>query len=298
MIINLPSDAHRVSLRRLDRMGRASDVVGHLVAANDEYLVVLPEDRPEIWIPRGEARNIRRVPERTVLPASPPEALERMLDRTWPGTRRARLGGWVLRQGSGRTKRANSVLVAGDPGLSVRDAVAEAERWYGARPVLQVVVDDPAAAELVGNGYEAVALSLVMVARIDDLRALALPGALSANEPGEGFVGLWRDGGIEPGALVDLTAAPARYVWLPGVAAGRVAPVGDWAVLSCIEVAAGRRGEGLGRAITRALVAEAAASGARFVALQVEEHNTVARRLYEGEGFVEHHRYCYLVPTA
>ena len=67
-------------------------------------------------------------------------------------------------------------------------------------------------------------------------------------------------------------------------------------MLSCIEVAPEARGRGLGRAVTRALIAEAVRLGARHVALQVEEDNAVARSLYASEGFVEHHAYAYLRP--
>ncbi|MFD0866971.1 hypothetical protein ACFQ06_14305, partial [Tessaracoccus lubricantis] len=88
MIIEVPVDAPRISLRHLDEEGRASDLVGHLVAADDDRLVILPEDKPAVWLQRSMVRNIRRVPERTVLPASPPDALQRILDRTWPGVRR------------------------------------------------------------------------------------------------------------------------------------------------------------------------------------------------------------------
>ena len=64
-------DATRVSIRRRRPSGALSDVVGHLVAANDEWMVVLPEDRGAEWVPRAEAEAVRKVPERTVLPASP-----------------------------------------------------------------------------------------------------------------------------------------------------------------------------------------------------------------------------------
>ncbi len=81
-------------------------------------------------------------------------------------------------------------------------------------------------------------------------------------------------------------------------AVGRVALARGWAVLSCIEVAPEARGRGLGRAVTRALVAESARLGARYVALQVEEDNAVARSLYDAEGFAPHHTYAYLRPPS
>lgn len=297
MIIQLPDNAHRISLRRVDGDGRASDVIGHLVASNDEQMVVLPEDRPAVWIPREEIRSVRKVPNRTVLPMSTPDALQRVLDVTWPGVRRARLGGWVLRQGRGATKRANSVLASGDPGLPWRDAVAEASTWMGVAPVLQVVSDDAIVAEALGDGYELVSPTVVMVAKLEDLTPAAMDGVVVGSRPDEGFVGLWPAGQVDEAVLEEATAARATYLSVPGVASGRVARAGEWAVISCVEVAASRRGEGLGRQITRACVDAAATMGVRFVALQVEADNEAARSLYAAESFVDHHSYYYLRPA-
>ena len=132
-------DATRVSIRRRRPSGALSDVVGHLVAANDEWMVVLPEDRGAEWVPRAEAEAVRKVPERTVLPASAADALERVLELTWPGLRRARLGGWTIRVGRGKTQRANSVLAVGDPGMPFADATIAANEWAGRDLPLQAV---------------------------------------------------------------------------------------------------------------------------------------------------------------
>lgn len=51
-------------------------------------------------------------------------------------------------------------------------------------------------------------------------------------------------------------------------------------------VADGVRGGGVGRGLLRAAVAEARRQGARRITLRVLGHNTVARALYESEGFV------------
>ncbi|MFB0619957.1 N-acetyltransferase family protein [Streptomyces sp. AGS-58] len=50
-------------------------------------------------------------------------------------------------------------------------------------------------------------------------------------------------------------------------------------------VAEEARGQGAGRALIRAAVAEARGRGARRLTLRVLGHNTPARRLYESEGF-------------
>lgn len=51
-------------------------------------------------------------------------------------------------------------------------------------------------------------------------------------------------------------------------------------------VAGEARGQGVGRQLIRAVVAEAGRQGARRLTLRVLGHNTPARKLYEAEGFV------------
>jgi ribosomal protein S18 acetylase RimI-like enzyme len=287
-------DATRVSIRRRRPSGALSDVVGHLVAANDEWMVVLPEDRGAEWVPRAEAEAVRKVPERTVLPASAADALERVLDLTWPGLRRARLGGWTIRVGRGKTQRANSVLAVGDPGMPFADATIAANEWAGRDLPLQAVRGSRVADEALALGWEAASPTVVMVA---EASALVAAGAgIVADETDAAWRAIYRGGDVDEDRLAELTSAPARYLRVGENAVGRVAPARGWTVLSCIEVAPEARGRGLGRAVTRALIAEAVLLGARHVALQVEEDNAVARSLYASEGFVEHHAYAYLRP--
>ncbi len=284
------ASSRRISLRRRQPGGALSDVVGHLVAANHEWLVVLPEDRGAVWVPRAEVETIREVPERVVLPASSAEPLERALDPTWPGLRRARLGGWLLRQGRGVTGRANSVLAVGDPEVPFEEALSLAREWYEGPVTLQAVVGGRRAAEALAAGFVAAKPTIVMT------RPAADPPAVDEEVVGDGSPDeAWRSiCGVSGDRLAEVTVAPARYLRLGDRAAGRVALAGQWAVLTCVEVVEGERGRGLGRRITRALLAEAARLGAKHVALQVEESNAVAIALYDSEGFEEHHRYCYL----
>ena len=122
MIHELPDEAPRLSLRWLSG-GVARDLVGHLLAANDQWYVVLPEDEGPVWVPRGETEAVRRVPPRTVLAASRPADIERVLERSRPSGRRARLGGWLLRDGH--------ALAVGDPGLPLDEALVAVAGWCG-----------------------------------------------------------------------------------------------------------------------------------------------------------------------
>lgn len=287
----------RISMRRRRDTGALSDVVGHLIAANAEWMVVLPEDREAVWVPRSEVETIRTVPERTVLPASAPDAVQRILDLAWPGLRRGRLGGWTVRVGRGATRRANSVLAVGDPGRALDEARAVVAGWAGEELPLQAVLGGRTADEALALGWAVDAPTVVMVAALGDLAREDAPAEVVAAEtPDAAWLAVFRGGGVDDARLAELTAAPARYLRLGAHAVGRMAQVRDWAVLSCVEVAPQERGRGLGRAVTRALVAEAARLGARHVAVQVEEDNPAARELYAAEGFVEHHTYGYLAP--
>lgn len=278
----------RVSIRRVLPSGAPSDVVGHLIAANDEWLVVLPEDRGAVWVPRVQAASIRRIPERTVLPASDGEGLERVLDRTWPGTHRARLGGWVLRRGHGVTRRANSVLAVGDAEAPFGDALVAVEAWYEGAATLQAVEGSATQRAAAGHGLVAVDPTLVLTRRLRE--PPGGPGAATlVQSPDEAWTAV---AGAGVDRVAELTSAPASYLRL-GESVGRVALLGHWAVLSCITVAPGARGRGLGRSMTEALLREGQSRGARYAALQVEDANEAAKGLYLSMGFEEHHRYAY-----
>ncbi len=56
------------------------------------------------------------------------------------------------------------------------------------------------------------------------------------------------------------------------------------------------RGRGHGRALTKAILADAARRRVALAWLQAEVDNQAARRLYGGLGFTPHHRYRYRVP--
>ena len=79
------------------------------------------------------------------------------------------------------------------------------------------------------------------------------------------------------------------------LAIGRLSIADGWAGITAVEVTQARRGAGFGKALTRAICAEAAARGARRVFLQVWAGNIPARALYERCGFRYSHRYHYRV---
>ena len=63
--------------------------------------------------------------------------------------------------------------------------------------------------------------------------------------------------------------------------------VGEEAEFARVGVLAERRGHGIGAQLTRAILKEFGARGARVVFLEVRESNLAARHLYESCGFIE-----------
>lgn len=76
----------------------------------------------------------------------------------------------------------------------------------------------------------------------------------------------------------------------------RAALADDHLHLSQLDVVPRARRRGLATALTAAAAGWGREHGARWAVLQVALHNTVARAVYDRQGFVEHHRYRYLVP--
>ena len=123
----------RRAAREVHRHGRRSHIVGRRCAADH---TTERRERPDRGIVAGRGQGRAR--------RAGPAAGSRRADvrRSWPGSPRAawqpveseRLGEWELRaRRAGFTRRANSVLPLGDPGLPLDEALARVRRWYEAR---------------------------------------------------------------------------------------------------------------------------------------------------------------------
>lgn len=298
-------------MRHVDEQGQVHDVVGDLVLADEAHVVLLPAGRGPVDVPRDAIRAMKKVPPRMVRPTSKVDDMTRLLARTWPGLEQVRMGGWSLVAGRGATGRANSAYSTGDPERDLDEAVQGVVGWYrsrGLRPAVQVAArkwagDEPGArldAHLAGLGWgilpETVVMTLDLAA---DVRAEPAGEMEWADAPTAEWTALQAHGETW---LAEAVAAPAGYGLLrdeahTAIAAGRLATVDDWVVLSCLVVDPERRGSGHGRALTNGMLARARALGSHFAALQVEADNLAALRLYGSLGFVEHHRYRYRVPA-
>ncbi len=323
MIRISPSDVGtRVVVRYRLGDGRATDVVGELTAALADGVTVQPDAAPAVFVPAAALVAAKTVPARTVTPASAPEAVERVATLGWPGLETERLGGWLLRAAGGFTRRANSALAAGDPGLPLDEALDAVREFYARRELpasIQVAVPlegdrrwpDTSSRDLlaaiVARGWSVDEPTLFMTA---DLRAgvpdVDLPPGyelVEASEPDDAWLGLYEYHGaaLPPVAREVMTAAPHQVFTLirtrgRTVAVGRLAVAAGWAGVAAMQVAADQQRRGLGRAVLAALLARGRTDGARFAYLQVMTDNTPARTLYESMGFTNHHAYHYLTP--
>lgn len=151
------------------------DVVGELTAWADGVLTITRKDGSVARVAERALVAGKVVPPVPVRgPASlPVDVLQAVGDRAWPATEYAELGGWRLRAAGGFTRRANSVLPLGDPGVPLGEAVARAEQWYAARELptyFQVAAGSEADVFLAGAGWVDEALTVVQTARLAAVR--------------------------------------------------------------------------------------------------------------------------------
>ncbi|MET9876626.1 GNAT family N-acetyltransferase [Actinacidiphila glaucinigra] len=318
-----PSDVgKRVSVRRVAEIveGRPvfADAVGILTSWDEGVLVVTRRDGETVRIaesalvagkivPDAPARRGARAPRATA------RELQESASRCWPAQETARLGAWTLRAAGGFTRRANSVLPLGDPGVPLTEAVARIARWYGDRglpPYVQVTTggqdsDETLAEALGGLGWTAEGHALLRTAALAPIADL--PGAeavhLSREADAEWLARYHRTGDLGDAALRVLGGGPS--VWfatVPGegdtagagpAAIGRCAVDGRFASFGAVEVSPDHRRRGLARAVMAALARKALDEGASGAYLQVETDNEGARALYDRMGFTTHHAYHY-----
>lgn len=312
----------RLSPQRVADLGGPSmtDAVGTLVAVDATSLVV-ETSRGRVTIQRDRVVAAKVVPPRPARRGAPHlalsiESLQRVMVDGWPPLERERLGDWLLRAGGGFTRRANSVMTSGDPGVPVGAALEHVERWYAARglpPLASLAgpqgfrtTDDGVGAELVARGYLPQVRTLVMTAAsstLADASATARHQVTLSDILEPAWLAAYaRQREPVPGVTERvLSGSPAQVFACVPASDGSVAAIARlsiahaWGGLSCLWVDPAHRRRGLAEALTAALGAEASGRGIRSIWLQVEEENTAALALYRGMGFRTHHAYEYLV---
>lgn len=247
-------------------------------------------------------------PARRRGPAASYEELARVAARAWPPVESERLGAWELRAAGGFTRRANSALPLGDPGLPLDEALAAVRRWYGARGLPAYVQTATGAdgtqellcADLERRGWVREVSAEVWTGGLAPVADRAEgTGVVLSREADEGWLARYQRKGVSDVALRVLGAGPS--VWfatVPGADAGGVPAAigrcvvdGRWASFAAVEVDPAQRRRGLATAVMAALARRALDEGASAAWLQVETDNAGARALYAGMGFTAHHAY-------
>ncbi|MDO0911992.1 GNAT family N-acetyltransferase [Streptomyces sp. DT2A-34] len=130
----------RVSVRRLNDPAppgeKFTDTVGVLASWDDGVLLITRKSGETVRIPEASlvaGKVVPAAPARRRGPAASYEELAQVATRAWRPVESERLGEWELRAASGFTRRANSVLPLGDPGMPLQAALDVVRRWYGDR---------------------------------------------------------------------------------------------------------------------------------------------------------------------
>lgn len=302
-----------------------TDAVGELEPDGPDAVVVRTRSGP-VRVRRDAVVAVREVPPAPARRASRAavDRLERVRAAAWPAPVVEELGGWLLRAAGGWTRRANSALALGDPGMPVERALERVREFagrHGIVPVVQVPVDAPWSNRVIEAGWtrdECSGTCSVLVTRAAPdapaPRWPATPGpdwwaAQGEPEPAPGApawavltgasAGMLRPGeqsratSTDPvevgfGTLADADGTP--------VASVRAAVVDDHVYVSRLWVVPAARRGGLASRLTGQALAWGAAHGARHGMLDVADDNSAALALYRGTGWTDHHRYHYLVP--
>lgn len=303
----------RVSVRRLAGNGpvgeKFTDTVGVLTSWDDDgTLAITRRDGGIVRIPASAlvaAKVVPAAPARRRGPAATYRELARVASRGWPALESEPLGAWELRASGGFTRRANSALPTGDPGLPLDAALDAVRRWYGDRGLpayVQTATGAEGTQELLGAELErrgwvrevSAELWTGSLAPVADRAEGA--GVLLSRSADEAWLARYQRRSVSEVALRVLTAGPS--VWfatVPGegapAAIGRLVVDGRWAGFAAVEVDPALRRRGLAREVMAALARRALEEGASAAWLQVETENTGARALYTGLGFGAHHAY-------
>ncbi|MEW1870270.1 GNAT family N-acetyltransferase [Streptomyces caelestis] len=305
----------RVSVRSLIEHGppgeRFTDTVGVLTSWDNGVLRITRKNGESVRVSESSlvaGKVIPSAPARRRGPAASYEELARVSARAWRPVESERLGEWELRAAEGFTRRANSVLPLGDPGVPLDDALTAVRAWYAARGLPAYAqtatgaegTQEPLCAELERRGWVREVTAELWVGPLAPVADLGgePSGVVLSREADGAWLARYRRKGVSEVALRVLGSGPS--VWfatVPGAGAdapaaiGRCVVDGRWAGFAAVEVDPARRRRGLATAVMAALARRALDEGASAAWLQVEDDNAGARALYDRMGFAAHHAY-------
>ncbi|MFD8043441.1 GNAT family N-acetyltransferase [Streptomyces sp. WAC 05379] len=316
----------RVSVRRRHDPAtegeKFTDTVGVLASWDDGVLLITRKSGETVHIPEASlvaGKVVPPAPARRRGPAASYEELARVSARAWRPVESERLGEWELRAAAGFTRRANSALPLGDPGLPLPAALDAVRRWYGERGLpayVQTATGAEGTQELLCAELERLGWTREVTAELW-IGALAPvadrdegAGVVLSREADDAWLTRYQRKGVSEVALRVLGGGSPRSseaeigggpsVWfatVPGegggapAAIGRCVVDGRWAGFAAVEVDPALRRRGLATRVMAALARRALEEGASAAWLQVEADNAGARGLYAGMGFAAHHAY-------
>ncbi|MFF6976505.1 GNAT family N-acetyltransferase [Streptomyces sp. NPDC008343] len=304
----------RVSVRRLNDPAaegeKFTDTVGVLASWDEGVLLITRKSGETVRIAESSlvaGKVVPATPARRRGPAASYQELAHVAARAWRPVESERLGAWELRAASGFTRRANSVLPLGDPGIPLPTALDVVRRWYGDRG-LPAYVQTATGAE---GTQELLCAELERLGWVREVSAELWIGALApvadraegagvvlVREADEAWLARYQRKGVSEVALKVLESGPS--VWFATVpsaeggapaAIGRCVVDGRWAGFAAVEVDPALRRQGLATRVMAALARQALDEGASAAWLQVEAENVGAREMYAGMGFAAHHAY-------
>ncbi|MFJ5143201.1 GNAT family N-acetyltransferase [Streptomyces sp. NPDC088707] len=288
-----------------------TDAVGVLTSWDNSVLLITRKSGESVRIAESTlvaGKIVPAAPARRRGPSATFPELARATARAWRPVESEMLGEWTLRASDGFTRRANSVLPLGDPGLPVADALTHVRAWYEARGLPAYVQTATGAegtqellcAALDRHGWRrevSAEVRIAALAPIGDLDADISAVRLSRTVD-ESWLRRYQRFG-EPGPAVRSVLTSGPSVWFASVAGtgevpaaiGRCVVDGRWAGFMAVEVDPGQRRRGLATSVMTALARQALDEGASAAWLQVEADNDGARTMYDGMGFTPHHHY-------
>ncbi|MGW5660258.1 GNAT family N-acetyltransferase [Streptomyces sp. NPDC003758] len=321
----------RVSVRRWHEHAaegeKFTDTVGVLTSWDHGVLLITRRDGQSVQIAESSlvaGKVVPAAPARRRGPAASYEELARIAARAWQPVERERLGEWELRAAAGFTRRANSALPLGDPGLPLDEALTAVRRWYtdrGLPAYIQLATgaegtQELLCAELEARGWTREVTAELWTGSLAPLADREAPGVELSRTADEAWLARYQRKGVSEVALKVLGGGSPRSwgsprsgeaesgggpsVWFatvpgaqgaPPAAIGRCVVDGRWAGFAAVEVDPEQRRRGLATAVMAALARQALDEGASAAWLQVETDNEGARTLYAGLGFGAHHAY-------
>ena len=296
-----------------------TDVLGVMESWDETTTTLRRDDGSRVVIERAAIVSGKPVPPRPSRHrAVGAEDAARRAHGSWPAGLAEPLGDWVLRASGGFSARANSVLLAGDPGVPWDDALATVSAFYAARGLpawAQVTVGSPEQERLQDESGWVLArpgeadseFHVAGTAKAARACRELLPGSPPDVVMSEVLTEGWlatdaraREHGDDARSVLE-GPAHSGFGTITNesgavVARGRIAfPADDdWAGVTDVWVSPDRRRGRLGIVVLRALLGWASERGATTAYLQVRADNPPALALYARLGFERHHAYRYL----